>query len=345
MKRGDSLSKQLKSRVSEKPKSDNDVYEGNFKTIVSTGSTLLDLIISGRRVRGGGIPTGIFVEIYGPESSGKTALLCEIGGNVQKINGTVRYLDPEGRIDNQYAQMFGISLDESNCSQPDTVTEVFQLIRDWKPEGEGPHCVLTDSLAALSTDTELSKEEGDKMGGRRAKEFSEGLRKTCRILKSKNYLLVASNQLRDTFATFGKKQDSPGGKAIRFYASLRLETNIIGWVTKEKSLNGKTVKRTTGVKTEITVVKSSVGKPKGTAPVTIIFDYGIDNIRDSLQYIKDNTENKVYTLRDKSLGISLEKAIRYIEDNNLENDLREEVITLWEEIESKFDSNRKPKNP
>ena len=78
------------------------------------------MIISGRRVRGGGIPTGIFVEIYGPESSGKTALLCEIGGNVQKINGTVRYLDPEGRIDNQYAQMFGISLDESNCSQPDT---------------------------------------------------------------------------------------------------------------------------------------------------------------------------------------------------------------------------------
>ncbi len=340
MERG-KLSNQVKRRVTN-GKTEEDP-KGNFKTVISTGSTLLDLAISGGRVRGGGIPGGIFVEIFGPESSGKTALICEIGGNIQNKGGECQYHDPEGRIDTQHALMFGFNIDDKNYYQPDTVPEVFAPIKSWNPSGDKVHGIMVDSLAALSTQLELENEEGDKMGGRRGKEFSEGLRKTCRMINQKNYLMVCSNQIRDTFATYGKKQDSPGGKAIKFYASLRLETNIVHKIKKSKKYNDKAVERVIGVSIEITVVKSSVWKPYHTAPLTIIFDYGIDNIRQNIQYIKDYSKETVYTLGGHNIGKSMDEAIKYIESNGLEKQLEDEVIDLWEDIESKFESERKPK--
>jgi len=334
------LSQQMKKKVSS-PKEKKEEYDGNFGKVISTGSTLLDLAISGGRIRGGGLPGGIFVEIYGPESSGKTAFLCEIGGNIQSGGGECQYHDPEGRIDNQYAQIYGINIDNKNYYQPDTIPLVFASIKDWNPKGNGIHGIMVDSLAALSTDMEM--EGKDTMGGRRGKEFSQELRMGCRILKQKNYLLVCSNQIRDTFATFGKKQDSPGGKAIRFYSSLRLETDTKNKITKIKTVNGKEVKRVIGVNIEVEVVKSSIWKPFRTAPVTIIFDYGIDSVRDNLQFIKNYTNNKVYTLQKKELSNEMSKAIKIIEDNQSEFILKEEVIDLWEYIEKQFQSERNPK--
>ena len=319
---------------------------GNFSKVISTGSTLLDLAISGGRVHGGGLPGGIFVEIYGPESTGKTALICEISGDIQRKGGEVQFHDPEGRIDNQFAQMFGAKIDEKNYHQPDKVPEVFTPIRSWKPEGNAIHGIMVDSLAALSTDMEMDSEEGDKYGGRRAKEFSQELRKTCRIIKQQNYLLVCSNQIRDNFALLGPRHESPGGQAIRFYSSLRLETSFPpkeSKIVRKKTIHDKEVSRVVGVNIEVKVVKSSIWSPLHTTPVTILFNYGIDDVKQNLQFLKDYTKSTTYVLNGEKVAVSMDDAIRIIEKDNAEHQLREEVITLWEEIESKFESERKAK--
>jgi hypothetical protein len=122
-----------------------------------------------------------------------------------------------------------------------------------------------------------------------------------------------------------------------------LETGIVSKVKKSKTINGKVIERIIGVNIEVDVVKSSIWKPYRTAPVTIIFDYGIDNVRSNLQFIKDHSKQSVYTLGEENIGKSMDDAIKYIEDNKLEKQLADEVVDLWEEIESKFDSQRKPK--
>lgn len=335
------LSKQVKKHVSREIKEDKE-YKGNFKKVISTGSTLLDLEISGGQVRGGGLPGGIFVEIFGPSSAGKTVLLCEIAGDIQRKGGDVRFDDPEARLNKQFAQLFDLNIKTIKYDTPDKVTEVFENIREWQPN-TGKDIVngtFTDSLAALSTNLEMDKEEGDKMGMRRAKEFSEGFRKNARILKQKNYLMVCSNQVRENADTGGIK--SPGGFAIGFYASLRLRAMNPERIYKEITVKGKEVKKAIGVRTNFEVFKSSIWRPFGVAPVTIIFDYGIDDIRENLQYIKRFTGATVYKHRGEILDKSMEKSIEIIEaDPILIRELKDDVIDLWTEIQSKFDSNRK----
>jgi len=212
--KGVKLSRQVRAKVSKKPEKKQE-YDGDTTKMISTGSTLLDLAISGGRVRGGGMPAGILVEIFGPASSGKTVLLSEIAGAIQRQKGDVMFHDPEARLNKQFARIFDLDTDEMNYSTPDTVPEVFKAVRKWVPEGEGIHGVFADSLAALSTDMEMEKDEGDKMGMRRAKEFSEELRKTCRVLSKNNYLMVCSNQIRQNLdaGPYGQRYKSPGGEA------------------------------------------------------------------------------------------------------------------------------------
>ncbi len=336
------LGKQVKQHAQAKVSKKSE-YEGDTAIMVSTGSTLLDLAISGGRVRGGGIPCGILVEVFGPAGCGKTILLCEIAGDVQRKAGEVMFHDPESRLNKQFAQMFDLDTNKINYTVPDTIPEVFQSVRKWEPNGELINAVFADSLAALSTELEMENKEGDKMGMRRAKEFSEELRRTCRILSQKNLLMVCSNQVRQSMETYGPKYESPGGLAIGFYSSLRLRCNKPQKIIAKETIAGKLVTRVIGVETEIEVFKSSIWKPYRTAPLTILFDYGIDDVRQNLQFIKDHTKNTVYCLGEQKLDTSMEKSIKIIEKSGLENDLREQVIDLWEEIESKFESNRKPK--
>ena len=337
------LSTQMK-RKSETKEPLKSEYDGNFGTVISTGSTLLDLAISGGRVSGGGLPGGILVEVFGVPGSGKTVLLSEIAGAVQRQGGEIIFSDPESRLNKQFSALFGLKINEKNYSIPKTVTEVFTSVRKWSPENRKViNGIFTDSLAALSTDTEM--EDGDPFGGRRAKEFSEQLRITCREIKEKNYLMVASNQVREVIGAtqYQAKTKTTGGIAISFYSSVRLQFSNPKKITEELKIAGKTVKRVLGIETTVEVYKNSVWSPYRTAPLTIYFDYGIDNIRENLQYIKDYTENKTYTCKDADIGNSMEKAIRNIEENNLEADLTENVIDLWEEIENKFKQERKTK--
>lgn len=344
MKRGNRLANDMKSRGKEEVK-EKKKYEGNTEVMVSTGSTLLDLAISGGRVRGGGIPGGILVEIFGPSGSGKTVLLSEIAGAIQRKGGDIMFHDPEARLNKQFAQIFDLDTEDIAYTTPDTVTEVFQAVRKWEPKGKKINGILADSLAALSTNLEMDKEEGDKMGMRRAKEFSEELRKTARILTQRNLLMVCSNQVRVNAdaSPYSEKYTTPGGMSIGFYSSLRLRMKSSAKIKNTEKIAGKEVSRIIGIETEIEVYKSSIWKPYRTAPVIILFDYGVDDIRANLMFIKKYTANTIYAVGDNSLGVCLEKAVQKVEDEGLEKQLKNQVIDLWEVIESKFDTERKKK--
>jgi RecA/RadA recombinase len=343
------LSEQVERKVSQRGEDTTPQYDGTSR-VVSTGSTLLDLAISGGRFREGGIPTGILVEGFGPSGSGKTVLLCQIAGNVQKLGGKIMFHDPEARLNKQFASMFGLDPEKIDYTIPSTIPEVFKSLRDWIPEDAGSsdkpiYGVFADSLAALSTDMEMERDEGDRMGMRRAKEFSEELRKTCRIITQKDVLVVCSNQIRQNpdAGPYGQKYKSPGGEAIGFYASLRLRFKNAEKLKVKRTIKGQEHERVFGVKTEIEVSKSSVWKPFRTAEVYILFDYGIDDVRANLRYLKTNTGNSIYQVGDYKLGKSLETAIREVEERGLERELKDEIIGLWNEIEAEFEQKRKPR--
>ena len=338
---------------------EDESFISRFKTIpltadhmISTGSTLLDLAICGKRVRGGGLPGGIFVEIFGPEQTGKTALLVEAGLSVQLHGGRVDYLDPEGRLDREYTESYGLDIKDENYHRPDTVNEMFRMLHDSKNfDPEKVNLTCGDSLAALSTELEMKNDEGDKMGMKRAKDFSAGFRKAARLLAQQNRILLCSNQIRDD--DMGNPI-SPGGHALRFYSSVRIQLRQPGGkamnqITKTvtpkfksadgKMVEGKPVEKVIGIKVEATVVKS-IDDPYRKAPLIIYFGYGIDDVRANIQYVKDIQKLSSFLAVDKSFQ-TLDAAVRHVEDNNLEKDLREITIDLWESVEEQFQVDRK----
>ena len=350
-KRPKKLSEQVEESANKKierpPK-----HDGNLDLITSTGSTLLDLEISGEHVRGGGIPAGILVEIFGKNSTGKTVLLCEIAGNVQSNGGQIMFKDPEARLNKQFARRFGMKPDEADYSTPDTVPKVFEPIRNWKPKNKNVvNGIFADSLAALSTELEVEKE--DKMGMRRAKEFSQECRKTCRIITKNNYLMVCSNQLRATGNTFGPAEDATGGKAIPYYSSLRIKiqlkerlTREITFKTGKKDKDGNlifnTIEKFYGIYVEAFIAKSNFSMAYGIVPIYILGQYGIDDVRSNLIWYKAITKDTGYFAG----GRGLEEAIQIIEKKGKVKELREAVIDFWEqlfELSAKKERNRCPK--
>jgi len=310
----------------------------DMSKVVSTGSTLLDLAISGGVRKRGGVPGGIVMEIYGPESTGKTAILSEIGGSIQGRGGDIKFLDPEARLDRRYAEIYGVKLSTDKYARPDTVADLFGEIEGWTPNStneDSINGILADSLAALTTDLEMS-DGGDAYGMRRAKEFSEGLRKTCRMIANNNWLIACSNQEREG----PSGTTTPGGKGIPYYASIRIRLARMyqgGIIQKTKKVGKKEIKKTIGIISVATIKKSSIDDPFRTAPIYILFGYGIDDIRANLQWYKDVTGGNKYHCVDANWA-TMDKAIQYIEDNNLENKLKLQVIKKWHEIENEFKS-------
>lgn len=317
----------------------------NFDKTISTGSTLLDLAISGGRLERGGIPGGIIVEIFGPSGAGKSALLSELSASTQLRGGHVKFLDPEARLDKAYTQIYGVSINEKfEYSRPNTVSEMFtDEIWNWTPPDNGAiNLLAADSLAALSTDMEMDNDEGDKMGMRRAKEFSTGLRKTCRLIAEKNWIIACSNQIR---MGEGGKATTPGGMGIPFYASLRIQVKPgypVSKITKKKKTGKVEESKVMGILSECTIIKSSVDDPWRTAPLSIIFGHGIDTIRDELQYYKDRTGESTYNCIDKTYA-SMDAALEYIDEYGLQGKVKERTIAFWNEIQNKFKSNRRTK--
>lgn len=320
---------------------------GNFDMVVSTGCTELDLAISGDRVRGGGIPVGIAVEIYGPNSIGKTAVISEILASMKIRGGDCDFLDPEARIDKEYAKKFGIDFSEVGYGVPDTVEDVFKhLDRVISNQREGvPIGVGTDSLAALSSHLEQDKDQKgdskDKRGQAQAKAFSKGFREFCRKIRDKQILLICSNQIRDT--DYGK--ESPGGHAIKFYTSLRIQLTKPAqnhYITRKMKVFGIDQEVIDGIMVNFEIKKSSVAPPHRKGQIYIRHNYGIDDVYGNLQWLKSNVYGK-YVLPDgKELKVT-KAAVNYVEKEGLEQALREDVISKWEEIQEKLTITRKKK--
>lgn len=350
--------------------------EPTFKKVVSTGSTLLDLAIAGTRIYGGGIPGGILVEIYGQSGAGKTAILAEVCASAQAKGGNVFFNDPEGRLDTEYSLIYGVSIDENNYSQPDTVMEAFDEInaflkKNFREKDEDPiNVCATDSIAALTTDLEMS-EDRDKMGMKKAKDLSQETRRAARIIAQSGNIVMCSNQIRE-----GQNGETvtPGGKAIPFFASLRMSIKRIGYLDRtmkvalggdteeeaeevqsaraklakgmrEKPAKGsaKEVKKILGIKSEVEITKSSVDSPHRKAIIVIRFGYGLDDVAANLMYLKDMRNQTSYILPNGKSFVGLEQAIAAVEADNQEKALKKEVIETWTKVENAFQSPRKPK--
>ena len=326
----------------------------SFERTLSTGSTLLDLAISGERIRGGGVPGGIFMEIFGPESVGKTAILAEIisGAQRRKPPGEASLQDPEGRFSEEHARIYGVDLPACDYARPDTVEELFAKYSKWKPKGKGIHVFGTDSLAALSTKMEMGEE--DKMGMRRAKMFSEGLRKHGRRVANEEHLFAMSNQVRDDAGNPRPGPPiTPGGRAIRFYSSLRLELKRAypAWRIERKAdmPSGKEDKQQVGIISEVRVIKNSIAHGYRTALIYILLGYGLDDVRANLQWYKNITGNATYGFDKSTSSVSLEGAIQKVEGDEQDpntwkdSELRDQVIDLWLEVQELFKVDRRPK--
>ena len=320
----------------------------NWNNVLSTGSTLLDLAITGKSVKGGGIPGGILVEIVGPSGWGKTTLLSEICVSAQRKGGFALIGDAERRLNEAFIKRMGIRITEENYRQPKSVSEVKDLILNTPETGDGILDVTgIDSIASLLS--ELDQEEGgDKRGSAKAKE----LHQMCRLVKmevaKKNRLVVFTNQIQDNQTTnpYAPKERVPGGNAVPFYSSLRMRIgpSSPSHIKDTVMYKGHKIEKVIGINSEVYVFKSTIDDPFRRADVPIIFDYGIDDIRANLEYYKTMTGSKgSFPTPDGKSFKAVEDAIVWVEKEKLEKKLRKEIIDIWIDVESKFKVDRRSK--
>ena len=346
------MAKKMKEQLEESVKNKSEEqepyagdYGGSFSYgSISTGDWLLDFNISGGVHKYGGLSTGICVMAYGPDSSGKTVLGAEIGGNIQRKGGDLSFFDAEGRLDFQFVKLFGLKLTKDNYTMSDTVESFFTMIRDHKPKDANTiDGVIVDSFAQFTTDAEMA--DNDAYNGTRQREFSKGFRKYIRHLRRNNMLMFATNQIREKFNAqpFERKYYYPGGKAIGHNCSLILRFGNPQILYKEVNTKGKKIKLPYGTKVNVFIEKNSTWGGHRNCDLFILDGYGIDTIRSALQYIKDYTSNTVYMVRDIKLDRSLDVSCQMVEAQNLENELRQYLWELWNEIENSAKIDRKPK--
>ncbi len=278
----------------------------NDVQVVSTGSLGLDIALGI-----GGLPRGRVVEIYGPESSGKTTLTLQVIAEMQKLGGTAAFIDAEHALDPGYAQKLGVKLEELLISQPDTGEQALE-IADMLVRSSSVDVVVVDSVAALVPKAEIEGEMGDSLPGLQARLMSQALRKLTANINRTNTLVIFINQIRMKIGVmFGSPETTTGGNALKFYASVRLDIRRIGGIKKGDEVIGN--------ETRVKVVKNKMAPPFREAIFDILYGEGTSRLGEivelGVQHKLVEKSGSWYAYNGEKIGQGKDNAREFLKNN------------------------------
>ena len=289
---------------------------------ISTGSLGLDIALGI-----GGLPKGRIVEIYGPESSGKTTLTLQVIAEAQKTGGTAAFIDAEHALDPQYAEKLGVQVDDLIVSQPDTGEQALEVAEMLVRSG-AVDVLVVDSVAALTPKAEIEGEMGDSHVGLQARLLSQAMRKLTGAIKQTNCLVIFINQIRMKIGVmFGSPETTTGGNALKFYSSVRLDIRRIGSIKEGDEVVGN--------ETRVKVVKNKVSPPFRQAEFQIMYGTGIYHMGEVIDWgVKLNLIDKSgawYAYKGDKIGQGKANASRFLEENSavakeIEDQIRHQMM-------------------
>lgn len=273
---------------------------------VSTGSVSLDLALGI-----GGVPRGRIIEIYGPESSGKTTLTLHIIANAQAMGGTAAFVDAEHALDPEYAKRIGVKINDLLISQPDTGEQALDIVETLVRSG-AVDIIVVDSVAALVPKAEIEGDMGDQHIGRQARLMSQALRKLTAIISKSNAIVIFINQIRMKIGVmFGNPETTTGGQALKFYSSVRIEIRRSAQIKKGDDVVGN--------RTKAKVVKNKVAPPFKTTEFDIMYNEGIsisgDVIDTGVKYEVVKKNGNSYSFENVKMGAGRENAKKFLQEN------------------------------
>jgi recombination protein RecA len=273
---------------------------------VSTGALSLDLALGGR-----GLPRGRIIEVFGPESSGKTTLALTVVANAQRTGGTAAFIDAEHALDPSWAKKLGVNLDEMLVSQPDTGEQALEIC-EMLVRSNAVDVIVVDSVAALIPRAEIEGEMGDSHVGLQARLMSQALRKLTGAIAKSETIVIFINQLREKIGVmFGSPETTTGGRALKFYSSVRVDIRRIGAI--------KDGERNVGNRVRTKIVKNKIAPPFREAEFDIMFDEGISWVGDLLDLaVNANVVEKSgawFSFKDVRLGQGREASKQFLREN------------------------------